>query len=86
MMCTCKRVSACFLLVFCPARNFEVFEITEMNLNWSGEQSFSTGIGLKNRGGRGGGKGESTACVASVPACGATGGPGGDKGLRRRLP
>ena len=30
----------------------------EVNFNWSGKQSLSTGVELKNRGGRDGGKGE----------------------------
>ena len=44
----------------------------------SGKQSLSTGVGLKNRGG----KGESTANMASVRACRATGGYEGDLGRR----
>ena len=46
-----------------------------VNFNWSGKQSLSTGVGLETRGGRGGGKGESTACVARVRACDVTGAP-----------
>ena len=33
----------------------------KVSFNWSGNQSLSTGVKLKNRGGRGGGKGDSTA-------------------------